>query len=324
VRREDTAASEAPALLRLLWADPQHMAEHLALWSVRLFGPRASAAVRTLERTHPGAERSELSRLAVERQTRVSMTEGAFVGGPFVVLIPVAFCAALLAQAQMALELAGLSGRDPEDQVRAADLLVLQGAYRSVAEASSALEHVVREPKHREGRLPRGSRIAMVRRMAYLLGMLGPSGEKKSRLRQALGIALLCVVFLVSFAMPLVWVPYMAASLRRSALQVGGRATAFYTDGAAAAPSSAHEEPRNVSVGIAAGFSRTVVLIAVPVVGAAIALLTGLEVGGSRLVGSGVLLVVLSQAAAIVWLVNRWWRRRRIRHSPARPQPARP
>jgi hypothetical protein len=38
------------------------------------------------------------------------MTEGAFVGGPFIVLLPVAFGAALLAQAQMALELAVLAG----------------------------------------------------------------------------------------------------------------------------------------------------------------------------------------------------------------------
>jgi hypothetical protein len=322
VTSENAAASEAPALLRLLWADPQHMAEHLALWSVRMFGPRARTAVEALERSHPGAGRDELSRLAVERQTRVSMTEGAFVGGPFIVLIPVAFCAALLAQAQMALEVAGLSGRRPDDEQRAADLLVLQGAYRSVADAGSALGSVARDPKHREGRLPRGSRIAMVRRMAYLLGMLGPSGEKKSRIRSALGIALLCVVFLLSFAMPLVWVPYMAASLRRSALQVGARATSFYGDGAAT-PASAPEEARNVSVGIAAGFSRTILLIAVPIVAAAIALLTDVELAGSRVFGSGVLLIVLSQAAAIVWLVNRWWRRH-SRRSAGEPQPARP
>jgi hypothetical protein len=26
---------EAPALLKILWADPQNMAEHLALWSLK-------------------------------------------------------------------------------------------------------------------------------------------------------------------------------------------------------------------------------------------------------------------------------------------------
>ena len=90
--------------------------------------------------------------MVIERQTRISMTEGAFVGGPFIVLIPVAFCAALLAQAQMALELAALAGYAPSDQMRAADLLVLQGAYTSTPEASAALERVARDPKRSRGK----------------------------------------------------------------------------------------------------------------------------------------------------------------------------
>jgi len=32
------AVYEAPAVLRLLWADPQYMPEHLALWSLKRFG----------------------------------------------------------------------------------------------------------------------------------------------------------------------------------------------------------------------------------------------------------------------------------------------
>jgi hypothetical protein len=56
------------------------------------------------------------------------MTEGAFVGGPFIVLLPIAFCAVLLAQAQMAFELAAINGYSRNDRMRAADLLVVQGA----------------------------------------------------------------------------------------------------------------------------------------------------------------------------------------------------
>src|SRR5215472_15108705 len=110
------AVFEAPAVLRMLWADPQYMPEHLALWSLKRFGPRASSTVQKLRSSHPDADRGELDRMVIERQTRISMTEGAFVGGPFIVLIPVAFCAALLAQAQMALELATLAGYAPSDQ----------------------------------------------------------------------------------------------------------------------------------------------------------------------------------------------------------------
>ena len=159
-RPEEDAVFEPASVLRMLWADPQNMPEHLALWSLKEFGPRASSAVEKLRSSHPAAEPGELEQLVIERQTRVSMTEGAFVGGPFIVLLPVAFCAALLAQAQMAFELATLAGCAPNDGMRAADLLVLQGAYASTSDASAALAKMARDPKSREGkRLPRGTRV---------------------------------------------------------------------------------------------------------------------------------------------------------------------
>ena len=53
---EAEAAFEAPAVLRMLWADPQYMPEHLALWSLKRFGPRASSAVEKLRGSHPDAD----------------------------------------------------------------------------------------------------------------------------------------------------------------------------------------------------------------------------------------------------------------------------
>jgi len=117
--------------------------------------------------------------------------------------------------------------------MRAADLLVIQGAYASSADASRGLARVARDPKSREGkRLPRGTRMNMIKRMAYMLGVLGSSDEKPSRLRSALQFCLLGVVFLVGLVLPLVWVPYMALAVRRSSLRMGARATEFYAGGA--------------------------------------------------------------------------------------------
>src|ERR1700752_1248877 len=90
----DASVFETPALLRIIWADPQNMPEHIALWSLKYFGPRAGNAVERLRREPPDARREEVEPLVIAHQTRVAMTEGAFVGGPFLVLIPVAFCAA--------------------------------------------------------------------------------------------------------------------------------------------------------------------------------------------------------------------------------------
>jgi hypothetical protein len=315
-RAEEAAVYEAPAVLRLLWADPQYMPEHLALWSLKHFGPRASSAVGKLRDSHPGADASELEAAVIKHQTRVSMTEGAFVGGPFIVLLPVAFCAAMLAQAQMALELAALAGHAPDDEMRAADLLVIQGAYASTDEASAALARLTRDPKRREGKkLPRGTRISMVKRMAFMLGLLGSSDEKPSRLRSALQIAVVGAVFLVGLALPLVWVPYMALAFRKSGLQMGARASTFYAERRSEEAGVTVRKAPTVRIAMSAGLLRVVLLIALPVVVAVVALLAGADIGTGKWASAGIFLIVVSWLATLVWLGYRWWRR------PRAPQP---
>ena len=317
---EDAAVYEAPAVLRLLWADPQYMPEHLALWSLKRFGPRASSAVQKLRDSHPGAGLPELEATVIEHQTRVSMTEGAFVGGPFIVLLPVAFCAALLAQAQMALELAALAGYAPDDEMRAADLLVIQGAYASTADASAALAKLTRDPKSREGkRLPRGTRIGMVKRMAYMLGVLGSSGEEKpSRLRSAFEMVSVGAVFLVGLVLPLVWVPYMALAFRKSGLRMGAQASAFYAERRSEETGVTVRIAPKARIAMSAGLIRMFLLIALPVLVAVIALLTGADIGSGKWVSAAIFLVVVSGLATLAWYGYRRWRRRGLRA----PKPA--
>jgi hypothetical protein len=85
------ALAEAPALLRILCVDPEHTAEHLVLWSVRRFAGRSTSAVEKIRRSYPAAGPHVLQSIVVQRQTRAAVAEGAVVGGPFIVLIPVAF-----------------------------------------------------------------------------------------------------------------------------------------------------------------------------------------------------------------------------------------
>jgi hypothetical protein len=306
----EAAVYEAPAVLRLLWADPQYMPEHLALWSLKHFGPRASSAVGKLRDSRPDADPGEYEAAVIEHQTRVSMIEGALVGGPFVLLIPVAFCAALLAQAQMALELAALAGYSPDDEMRAADLLVIQGAYASTAEASAALTRTTRDPKRRDGkRLPRGTRIGMVKRMAFMLGILGSSDEKPSRLRSALQITLVGVVFLIGLVLPLVWVPYMALAFRKSGLRMGAHAAAFYAERRSAEAGVTVRKAPTVRVAMSAGLVRLVLLITLPIFVAVIALLTGADIGSGKWASAGIFLIVVSWLVALAWLGYGRWRR---------------
>jgi hypothetical protein len=289
------------------------MPEHIALWSLKYFGPKASSAVEKLRSSNPDADHTALEAKAIEHQTRVSMTEGAIVGGPFLVLIPVAFCAALLAQAQMALEIAALAGYKPDDERRAADLLVIQGAYPTVDDATAALGRVTRDPKAHEGkRLPRGTRIKMIMRMAYLLELLGPSGEEKpSRIRSALSIAVLGVVFLAGLVLPLVWVPYMAYAFRKSGVKMGTRASRFYAGQSSGEAGVTVARAPTVHIAMSAGLIRMGLLIAVPIVVAVVALLAGADVGTGKWISAVIFLLVLSGLATLGWLGFRRWGRRR-------------
>jgi hypothetical protein len=304
---------EAPALLKILWADPQNMSEHLALWSLKYFGPRAGRATDRLRGSNPDASVEELEQKAVVHQTRVSMTEGAFVGGPFIVLIPVAFCAALLAQAQMAFEVAAINGYAPTDRMRAADLLVLQGAYGSTDEAGAALDALTRQAKpEKHKRLPKGSRWNMIKKMAYLLGVIGASEDPKpSRFVRVLRWIWLGVTLVGGLVLPLLWVPYMAVAMRRSSIQMGKRATAFYADKKSEeAGVTVTRAARSISVGISAGLIRMVLLIAVPIVLGMVALLTGTDVGTGKWLTAFFGLLLFSLLLTLAYLGYRWLRHR--------------
>lgn len=318
---------EAPALLKILWADPQNMSEHLALWSLKYFGPRAGSAVEKRRGAHPDAPTEELERMAVEHQTRVSMTEGAFVGGPFIVLIPIAFCAALLAQAQMAFEVAAINGYAPTDRMRAADLLVLQGAYDTTDDAGAALDALTRAAKpEKHKRLPRGSRWNMIKKMAYLLGVIGASEEPKpSTFVRVLRWIWLGVTLVGGLVLPLLWVPYMAVAMRRSALQMGKRSTAFYAARTSEeAGVTVKRAPTSISVGISAGLVRMVLLIVIPIIVGVAALLTGTDVGGGKWLTAFFGLLLFSVLLTLAYLGYRWLRHRHRtkQQADAAPSPA--
>lgn len=56
-------------------------------------------------------------------------SRGALVAGPLLALAPYAFCAALLTQNRIVLELATPADRDPTAPERASELLALQDAF---------------------------------------------------------------------------------------------------------------------------------------------------------------------------------------------------
>ncbi|MFI7408092.1 hypothetical protein ACIBU0_05395 [Streptomyces sp. NPDC049627] len=275
------------------------MPEQLAMFAVRRFGPRASAAADRRRRANPADGFGELSGGAIAQGTRVTIAEGALVGGPFVVLVPAAFVAALLAQAQMVLELAALSGRAPASEDRVVDLLVLQSVYSSPEASRAALAKTKRRPYGGRGRLPRGTRWRMIVRMAAVLGIIGPRDER-SRLRRAAETTAVGLLFLLGLVLPLIWMPGLAVLYRKATLRLGARAAAYYTG--ATGVRRAPRVPR------AAGVFSVLRLLAfslIPVVLAALAMVLGARVADSGWIAGLIVLICVSLPAAAWWVVRR-------------------
>lgn len=243
------------ALLRTVRSSPQYAPERIARYAARTLGPRARSSAEKLSRAHPELSGGDLQRKAAERGIRTAILEGSLLGGPFMLLWPPAFCAALVAQLQMVLTLAALSGNRSDDEGLAADLLVLQGACPDPAAARRALAATAAEAAgpgpdggNHDGsaaeRTP-GSRAgwwSTGRRLAHLIGLLTPadgSTGTRSRARQLagwIGIALLCAV---GFVAPLVWLPASAEMYRRATTGLATRTLAHYAVPAGAAGAAA-------------------------------------------------------------------------------------
>ncbi|MGW2016997.1 hypothetical protein [Streptomyces sp. NPDC001927] len=273
-------------------------------------GPAAGRSVDRLRKARPGATPAELRALVTERGRRAVTTEGAFVGGPFMLLIPFAFCGALLLQARTILELAGLDGRDTTAPERAAELLVLQGVYE---DPEAALAGLRARPDPTDGERP--GRMAalwrLVLRMARLLGILTPDdgGVRRGRVARIGQWVLLVVVIVAGFVAPLVWLPYMAVSYHRATTVLLDRATLFYFGVRdPREPRTGRLQPDMVVAGL-----RALVSILIPVVGVILIVVTDIRLAGAHW---PLLLIVLVSTPLVVgglWL----WRR----HSSRRTHP---
>ncbi|MFD5325291.1 hypothetical protein [Streptomyces sp. NPDC127092] len=286
-------------------AAPGRLPESLAVFAQRRLGPAADRAVRRLHAARPDASSDELRTRVVARGVRTASAEGAFVGGPFMLFVPFAFCAALLSQARTVLELAALEGKDPTDPARTAELLVLQGVYEDTDAARIALAEPVAPVAPEGGAGKRPGRLAalweLVMRMARLLGLVTPTENQAGRLMRIGQWALVGAVFLVGLVAPLVWLPYLAFSYRRSTLALLDRAAIFY----AGAP--APRRPNRFDPAVIGAVARAVFSLLVSLIGVAVVVGADLHIAGGRWPVLGIVLVSSSVLVGGWWV----WRRRR-------------
>ena len=297
----------ARTLLRIVLRDPGHLPENLAEFSLKMLGPGVPGYVTGLRQRNQDADMQELERMIAQQGVRETSREGGFVGGPFILFVPVAFVAALLAQIKMLLRMAALTGRDPRAPQRAAELLVIMGVYQDVARAAAALRAL---PATEAGEVRKHSvvyaTVDLVRRMAKLLGLISPAAlTPVSRLIRVGRWLLLGVALIIGIVAPLIWLPYLSMSYYRSTVELAERVSAFYRG-----PQNAIHLPRRTSdvPGLAASILRALGSLALIVGGFVVFLRLDIRIAGHEWPALLSLAVLVSSATGL------WWYARRIRH----------
>lgn len=314
--RYETGRNQGMArlLLQIVLRDPGHLPENLADYSLQMLGPGVPAYVAKLRRQNPDADAVELERLIAQQGVRETAREGGFVGGPFIVFVPVAFVAALLAQIKMLLRMAALAGRDPRAPQRAAELLVIMGVYGDVSQAAAALKTL---PAIEAAPVDKHSSIYamadVIRRMAKLLGLISPAAVTPvSRLVRLGRWIVLGLALLVGMVVPLIWLPYLSMSYYRGTVELAERVSVFYSG-----PEKAIRLPRKASdvPGLAAAGLRALASLALIAGGLALFLVLDIEIAGHQWPALLSLAVLISSATGLLWYVRRL--RRRHRHQGA-------
>jgi hypothetical protein len=197
-----------PRLWERLRADPLRAPEHVALAASELHGPAAAAWADRRRRVY-GTDPTTLAQMARRRHATLASVEGAATGvGGFITVVPDLVGLAWI-QSRLVFFIAAAYGFDPRDPMRPAELLVLNGLYKTPGEARAALDGIGASLVETYV----GSKLTRDEALAYKLAkMVGKSGGKKFAGRLIPGFA----------------IAFNSVTNRRDTNALAKRAIAFY------------------------------------------------------------------------------------------------
>jgi hypothetical protein len=119
--------------------DPLRAPEHIALAAAEYHGPAAAEWAGQRRRVY-GTDQKKLAQMARRRHTSMASVEGAAMGvGGFITVVPDLVGLAWI-QSRLVFFIAAAYGYDPNDPMRPAELLVLNGLYNNPTDARRALD----------------------------------------------------------------------------------------------------------------------------------------------------------------------------------------
>jgi hypothetical protein len=281
--RPGRAVAGTRSLVRLVYRDPEHLAERLTLYAADALGPASQEWADAGRRDQPDAQRAHVAEDQRLHTAGVARIDGAVAGTPFFIALVPGYVGYLWEEMRMALRIAALYGRDPASLRTAAEVLALRGVHPTVDAAEQALRHAQARPlpDAPATRRPVRTWYDSVYRLLIFGGFLdAPDPDKpqveRSRLRAAGGIALGAAIWAVTWVLPVTFMVAMAWACESHARALGTRAIAFYDGDAASAEAAiataaarrdGNRDARRVLRGLVLGLSIAIPIAFVAYVG---------------------------------------------------------
>jgi hypothetical protein len=221
--REESIAPPRTSLWRALRLAPAHAADIAVLHALPQLTPHVRQwASKSIER-HPSDPPERLAGRVLRRSTHVARRAGLITGSSFYVGLPPAMAMIYFEQLIVVLRIAAVYGRDPTDPARAAEVLVVQGRYQSVSDASAALQRAGAPAEHQTAATGLRTSAELVRQLPSMIGLQVRKFTAKSPIDM-----IIAGVEVASFFVPIVSIPVWAVANSRATRKLGRAAIDFY------------------------------------------------------------------------------------------------
>jgi hypothetical protein len=222
-------------LVRIVYRDPEHVAERLTLYAADRYGDASREWAQSARRSRPAIPRAVIAEELRTRSAQVARIDGAISGTPFLIALVPGYLTYVLQETRMTLRTAALYDRDPRSLQTAAEGLALRGVHPSVEAAESAL-NTARDNKTPERPTQRRSLRTWVHSVYLLLvfgGFMSPSSAKPKggaldRVRTAFSVPFGIGVWVTTWVLPVTFMIVMAWGCETHTRQLGRRALVFY------------------------------------------------------------------------------------------------
>ena len=235
-RRARGALSDAGRLARVVYRDPEHVAERLTLHAMERLGPPSLEWARATGESRPADPPAMIAEELRGQSARLARIDGAIAGTPFYLAVLPGYLGFLWQGGRMALRTAALFGHDPTELRTAASTLALRGVHPTVKSAEASLRKVSAVPIPEKPAHRRSLRTWI--HSVYVLLIFGgfvqasDGKPKKTGLAYWVPTTLMLIgtaaVWVITWIFPLTFMIAMAWACESQTRALGRSAIAFY------------------------------------------------------------------------------------------------